>query len=78
MPHTEPAPATHHDTGHQHTGNTPPRHYHITHHLDVDGTHVTLCGKRFGRRAVTGDRIRIDSLLCPLCDATRALNEVQL
>lgn len=66
------APATHQNTDQQRAGNTP-RRFHITHHVDVDGTVQALCGLRFtpaGKRTAT--------LGCPICEAMRSLEQVQL
>ncbi|MEJ6013243.1 hypothetical protein WG936_05245 [Corynebacterium sp. H127] len=71
------APATHQNTDQQRAGNTP-RRFHITHHIDVDGTRVTLCGKRISSQCPIEQQVRPHSIICPLCDATHALNEVQL
>lgn len=75
QPTQTPAPDQHTDA--QRAGKRPNR-YHIIHHIDVDGTVVALCGHRLPPTCDQGQAASAGRILCPLCDATRALYEVKL
>lgn len=67
----------HQRTATRRAGNRP-EHWHLIHHIDVDGTVVSLCGHRMAPTCDKGQAASKGRILCPLCDATRALYDVKL